>query len=55
MTYISILNYNTGEVFIYTVNDENIEDYEDYITNTLHLSLYDISYMITDTLNVKIQ
>ena len=27
MTYISILNYNTGEVFIYTVNDENIEDY----------------------------
>ena len=54
MFYITVLLYSTGEVFIHHVDDPEITStIEDYLVEKgYHLN--EISYMCSDSLNIKI-
>lgn len=54
MIYISILNYSTGEVDILHIDEESIEDIEDYLVS-IGYRLNEISYMVSDALNIKMK
>lgn len=51
MQYLSILNYNTNEVLIYSIYD--YVDARTYITDYLKLNEDEVSYMVSDSLNLK--
>jgi len=51
--YIIILDYNSGFIRIHNLPDNIKPNYEeDYIENTLNYNLNEISYMITDKINI---
>ena len=56
MIYITVMNYNTGEIFIHCIShklEDAIDSYDDYLSKRLKYNLDEISYMVTDTLNIK--
>ena len=45
MSELAIMDYSTGEVFLYTL-PQSIESVEDYIVNELKFRLSDIEWMV---------
>lgn len=54
MFYLTVMNYNTGEIFIHHLYDSELNGtIEDYLTEKGY-NLDEISYMCSDSLNVKL-
>jgi|GEM_PF-4817962 len=55
---IIILNYNTGNIDIYTIPEENNTDYEDiedWFFRTHDYNLSEIHWMICENVNINIK
>lgn len=55
MTYLTILNYNTNEVTIITIDSTKVSDIEEFLTKVLNFNLDEISYMVSNSLIIRAQ
>lgn len=53
---LNILDFSTGEINILTIPNslDSNSEIEDYITETLGYNVDEISYMVSDNINLKI-